>query len=156
MSTDMIAAAQAQSVLDFVTCPGENTTEHAAQAALTTSAKVQKWLGLALAAVPQLLDMINALPDSIKQNKVPQICLAVLGGAMAIRAVVTETQAKVAYINGRALTKAKAVDLVAAPPAVASAAVTASPVPATVVTAPNSTTSTTAAPVFPSMGGAAQ
>ena len=128
------AAAQTASLVNFVTCPGEDTTEHQAHSALTLSGRIQKWVGVLIAAVPQVLDMLNALPDAVKQSKVPQICLAGLGTVMAIRGILTETQAKIAYINGRALIKGKAAEVLAAAQSPATV-VTASPAPATVVTA---------------------
>lgn len=101
---------QTQAVVELVTTTGDETSEHAAMQSATTSGHVLAAIGGIVATLPQLLDMLNALPPQVQQSKYPQLALAILGGLAAICGIVRATAAKVAYINGRSLTKAASVN----------------------------------------------
>lgn len=98
---------------------GDQTSEYALTQSSTGFARVLTFLGALTAGLPQILDLINMLPDSIKQNKFALIGTAVVGGLVALFGVVKETLVKIAYINGRSLVKAAAVrDAEKAPPVI--------------------------------------
>lgn len=101
---------QTQDVVDLVTTAGAETSEHAAMQSATSSGHVLAAIGGIVAALPQVLDMLNALPPQVQQSKYPQLLLAIIGGLVAICGIVRATAAKVAYINARGLTKAASIN----------------------------------------------
>jgi hypothetical protein len=101
MADETVAARALQS--------GELTSEHAAMTEASASGKVWAIVGMTTAILPQILDMVNMLPEPLKQNKFVQLALLVIGAIGTVLGVVKSTSAKVAYINGRSMIKAAAV-----------------------------------------------
>ena len=89
--------------------PGEQTSEHTAMTEASKSGALFTYIGAGVAALPQILDMLNMLPPQVLASKYPQVALAVLGGLVAVCGIVRGTAAKVAYITGRSQLKAATV-----------------------------------------------
>ena len=89
--------------------PGELTSEHAAMVTASKTGAIFTYIGIAVAGLPQILDMLNMLPPQVLASKYPQVILAVLGCLSTIFGLVRETAAKVAYITGRSQLKAATV-----------------------------------------------
>jgi hypothetical protein len=87
---------------------GEKTSEHAVMTEASASGKLWAVAGMITAILPQILDMVNMLPEPLKQNKFVQIALLIIGAIATVLGVVKDTSAKVSYINGRSLLKASA------------------------------------------------
>lgn len=89
---------------------GETTSECAAKDDAVAHGHIWTCIGAVLAGLPQILDMVNALPEPVRQARYPQIILAVIGGLIVIVNTVKGTAAQVAYINGRSLLKAASIN----------------------------------------------
>lgn len=89
--------------------PGETTSEYKTMQEGSSFARWLTIISAVTALLPQLADMTNMLPESVKQNPHVLTVLAVLGGLGAILGIVKETLLKVGYSQSRALIKAAAV-----------------------------------------------
>jgi hypothetical protein len=96
-------------VVSRVMAKGNTTSEYDAMESASFFGRILTVLGSVSAMLPQILELANMLPDSVKESKWGATGFAVIGGIVAVLGVIKETAAKCAYINGRSLIKAAAI-----------------------------------------------